>query len=243
MFYRLLLTYFFRCRYLPSVLAAASLPSQSALFRFVLQVAFVDSANFQCNFPLCAPQFSLYISLPLSVFELRLSTFSMSFSSRYVCVCACLCVAHTFLAICCAKPFSKSMRKLSSQRGRGGAKAELSIGPLFRRKLALQIAAVAVVVVVVNYTHVACQLICQVAAGKSVGEKVKQFAIKSTLNLHSSTWGSRLGYLVSSLSKIYDLSIFHSPPPLHPPSLQLPISDRDRSTAFPTQENWRKINL
>lgn len=233
MFYRLLLTYFFRCRYLPSVLAAASLPSQSLLCsvlfcKLLLLIAPIFSAIFLCvhhNF------LSVSLFLPLSVFlthfELRLSTFSMSFSSRYGCVCVCLSVCCTYVDLCVRSiswPFvvpshfpNQCANCQASQRGAGQGGAELSIGLLFRRKLALQIAPAVVVVVVVNYTHVACQLICQVAAGKSVEEKVKQFAIKSTLNLHSSTWGLCLGYLVSSLSKICDQKIFHSP---HPP---LPI--------------------
>lgn len=127
MFYRRLLTYFFRRRYLPSVLAASLL---SALLCFVLQVAFVDSANFQCNFPLCAPQFSLCLSLPLSPsvslsFDFRLFPchFHLDMCVCVLHICRSVCALH-FLAICCAKPFSKSMRKLSSQRGAGADKRE-----------------------------------------------------------------------------------------------------------------------
>lgn len=253
MFYRVLLTYFFRCRYLPSVLAAASLPSQSPLCsvlfcKLLLLIAPIFSAIFLCvhhNFLSVSPSPSLSLSSSLTLsFDFRL--FPCHF---HLDMCVCLCVAHMSISVCapflghllCQAIFQINAQIVKPTREAQGG-AELSIGLLFRRKLALQIAAVAVVVFV-NYTHVACQLICQVAAGKSAGEKVKQFAIKSTLNLHSSTWGLCLGYLVSSLSKICDRKIFHSTLPLLPPLLQLPISDRDRSTAFPTQENWRKINL
>lgn len=106
MFYRLLLTYFFRCRCLPSVLAAASLPSQSLLCsvlfcKLLLLIAPIFSAIFLCvhhNF------LSVSLSLPLSLS----SSLTLSFDFRLfpchfhldMCVCVSQSVCCTYVDLC-----------------------------------------------------------------------------------------------------------------------------------------------
>lgn len=193
----------------------------------------------------CTTIFSLSLSLSLTHFELRLSTFSMSFSSRYVC----LCVAHMSICVCapflghllCQAIFQINAQIVKPARGRQG-EIRVKSRALYRSIVSTKIGST-------NCRCCCCKLhTCGMSAHLSSGKKisrgkVKQFAIKSTLNLHSSTWGLYLGYLMTLLSKIYDLPLSTPPPPSLPAINQLPISDRDRSTAFPTQENWRKINL
>lgn len=149
----------------------------------------------------------------------------MSFSSRYVCVCVCctyvdLCVRSISWPFVVPSHFPNQCANCQASAGQGQIKGKSRA--LYRSIVSTKIGSTNCCCCCCCCKLQTCGMSAHLSSGRKISRgKVKQFAIKSTLNLHSSKWGLYLGYLVSSLSKIYDLaSLLFLSSPSSPSTLQ-----------------------